>query len=476
MGIGIQPIYQSFLPVTGGLPGTRPQGCQSCRSDPPDLFVKTRPQLPLTPPPLFTPPDPAGFSTSVLPPHADMGRYYVNLGEHFYESNRFAEAVNSFTVAFQLNNQDYIACNKRGVARAAMKDYAGAMADYTLAMAIKPDFYNAYVNRGNLKVYVRDYAGALADYDQAVRLNPGHSAAYENRAEVYTMLGLRHLALRDRAAVIWIQKLKKLQSPAPGLSYCPKRVALVLWNDDYNGTKNDLGGGPKHDGLAMAGVLQSQGFQVITGANLTGQQMKDKVAEFIDTVNRNPGAVTLMYYSGHGGSINGNNYLIPVDYTGEVDTSFVRNAVSMDYLLKELKGANSLFNMIFLDACRTPLKVPPPQSGARRELMRHWESEPGPGLSNVWIEYASRPRMPALQDANSGLYTKYLLQYMTRPDLSLKEISLYTSFALEKDPIAVQEEQHSWVQSDFSRTEAIAEAFSFARPCSLARMAPNQAR
>src|SRR5690606_27106122 len=119
---------------------------------------------------------------------------------------------------------------KSGVARAAMKDYAGAMADYTMAIAVKPDFYNAYVNRGNLKVYVKDYAGALADYNQAIRLSPGHSAAYENRAEVYTMLGLRDLALRDRAAVITIQQLKKLQSPSISLPYCPKRVALVLWN------------------------------------------------------------------------------------------------------------------------------------------------------------------------------------------------------------------------------------------------------
>lgn len=477
MGIGMQPISQPFR-TKPEFPAASPPACQSCQSHnttvspfgapwnaAKDVFMPLYPQNRLS-----VPVDPQGVYNSSLPPVGDFGRHYVNLGERYYEANRFREAIGAFNVAIQLNSQDYVAYNKRGVAKASIKDYAGAMADYTMAISIQPDFYNAYVNRGNLKVYVRDYKGALTDYDQAVRINPWHNAAYENRSEVYSMLGRRDLALRDKAFVIYLQKLKK--PTGLGLPYCPKRVALVMWNDDYAGTENDLKNGPNHDGIAMASTLQSQGFQVITGRNLTGQQMRGKVQDFIKTLNKYPGAVSLIYYSGHGGSIHGNNFLIPVDYTGTVDPGFLENAVSVDYLLKELKNTNSLFNMIFLDACRTPLRVPPPQSGATLEMLRQWENEPGPGLSNVWIEYASRPKMPALQDDNSGLYTKYLIQYMSRPGLSLKEVSMYTSFALEKDPIAYQESQHSRVQSDLSRTGPIAEAFSFARQCSPGRFRP----
>jgi hypothetical protein len=73
--------------------------------------------------------------------------------------------------------------------------------------------------------------------------------------------------------------------------------------------------------------------------------------------------------------------------------------------------------------------------------------------------------MPALQSGSQGLYTKYLVKYMMQPDLNLKEVSMYTSYALEKDPIAIRENQHSRTQTDLSRTEPIAQAFSFARHC-----------
>jgi hypothetical protein len=240
----------------------------------------------------------------------------------------------------------------------------------------------------------------------------------------------------------------------------------VLGNDNYAGTENDLGGGPINDAAAMRNVLMSQGFQVISGFNLTGPQMKERVGEFIQRLQQNPGAVSMIYYSGHGGSINGNNYLIPVEYEGRLNpASFMANSVSVDYLLNQLKSTSSLLNMIVLDACRTPLPGDTQlKLGGRR--MRQWETEPGPGLSNVWIEYASRPKKPAIQENNQGLYTKYLLQYLKQPNLNLKEVSMYASYALEQDPIAISENQHARTQSDLSYTEPIAEAFYFNRHCS----------
>ena len=406
-----------------------------------------------------------------------LQRYYAILGENYYKASRFHHAIQAYDQALALNNQDYQVLNKRGVAKVGIRDYSGAFADYTKAIALKPNYYNAYLNRGNLWVYLGDlaskvgdkqsaalhYQSALADYGQAIRINPFSSPAYENRSELYSNLGLHQLAVQDKAMVI---RLQKLTAPANrmGLPFCPTRIALVLGNDDYAGTENDLSGGPVHDAGAMARLLKSQGFEVLTGFNLTGPQTKAKVAEFINQLRQNPNAVSLTYYSGHGGSINGNNYLIPTEFTGSVDANFEENAVSVDYLLKQLKYSGSYFNMIFLDACRTPLTDTPSFKSAKVAL-KQWETEPGPGLSNTWIEYASRPKMPALQDRNEGLYTKYLLQFMARPDLNLKEVSMYTSYALENDPVANQENQHARTQTDLSRTEAIAQAFCFANHC-----------
>jgi tetratricopeptide (TPR) repeat protein len=407
----------------------------------------------------------------------NQAQIYYALGERYYQSNRFTHALDAFTDSLVLNPDDYRAYNKRGVVKATLKDYAGAFADYSKSIALQPNFYNAYINRGNLWDYLSEIARkagntyisrqsaqrALADFSQAIRINPWNEVAYENRSELYTNLGMHTAALQDKGRAIQLQPSKGPH--AMGLPFCPPRIALVLANDDYDGVENDLNGGPVRDATRMANQLRSQGFYVITGANLTGLQTKAKVAEFVTKLLENPNAVSLTYYSGHGGSINGNNYIIPTNFGGTMDPNFSNDAVSVDYLLKQLKATNSFFNMIFLDACRTPLPEGNAAFKSARPALKQWETEPGPGLSNTWIEYASRPKQPAMQENSEGLYTKYLLQYMNRPDLNLKEVSMYTSYALESDPTAIQENQHSRTQTDLSRTKPIAEAFSFAQPC-----------
>jgi tetratricopeptide (TPR) repeat protein len=411
-------------------------------------------------------------------PAGTLAQAYLAQGDNYYKTSRFSHAIEAFNAYLAFNPLDVQVLNKRGVAKAAKKDYAGAYADYSQAIAINPRFYNSYLNRGNLWVYLGNLAKrvgqstlanqhfqlALQDYGQAVRLEPMNSAAYENRAELYSDMGMHTEALQNKAMVIQLQKLMKVPQSL-GLPYCPPRVALILANDDYVGQENDLQGGPLHDAESVASVLRRQGFYVMTGYNLTGPQMKQRVSEYVQKLRENPGAVSMVYYSGHGGSVNGNNYLIPTEYTGQMQPGFEENSVSVDSLLKELKFSNSYFNMIFLDACRTPLMSGDTAFKSAKPTLKQWETEPGPGLANTWIEYASRPQMPAIQDRNAGLYTKYLVQFMARPDLNLKEVSMYTSYALESDPVARREGQHARTQTDLSRMEQIAQAFSFARHC-----------
>lgn len=428
------------------------------------------------------PPSPQdAFQRKSLPlvnPPATLAQFYLAQGESLYKTSRFTHAVSAFSAYLALNPADVHVLNKRGVAKAALKDYVGAYADYSQAIAINPGFYNSYLNRGNLWVYLGDMAKrlgqstqanqhfqlALQDYGAAVRIDPMNSAAYENRAELYSDMGMHAEALQNKATVIQLQRLQKVPQTL-GLPYCPPRVALILANDDYVGRENDLNGGPLHDANNVASVLRGQGFYVMDGYNLTGPQMKQKVQSFVDKLRDNPGAVAMVYYSGHGGSVNGNNYLIPVEFTGQMQPDFEANSVSVDSLLKALKFSNSYFNMIFLDACRTPLMSGDTAFRSGKHALKQWETEPGPGLANTWIEYASRPKMPAIQDRNVGLYTKYLVQFMARLDLNLKEVSMYTSYALESDPVARREGQHARTQTDLSRMEHIAQAFSFANHC-----------
>lgn len=417
--------------------------------------------------------------------------FYMEQGDRAYQANRFQEALEAFNLAIALDERNYKAYNKRGVVYAALRRDDEAILDYTVAISLEPRFYNAYLNRGNLWAHVHNYQRALLDYTQAISINPWERAAYDNRSELYSMMGRHDLAAADKAAVIALRQAKA-PTPQDFSSAPPPRFALILANDDYPGHDHDLEGGPIQDAEGMTQTLQVCGFQVMTGNNLTGPQTRKRIEAFVQLLKQHPGAVSLIYYSGHGGSINGNNYLLPVNFNGEADADFQANAVSVDDILQELKNARSAFNLLFLDACRTPLNmtkkgsaatfrarqaIPPllpgpvPNHGnavlPSLSIIRQWETEPGPGLSNTWIEYASRPEKPALQSGGRGLYTKYLLYYMMQPNLNLEDVSMYTSYALEQDPEANREDQHARTQTDLSRTEKLAEAFYFRRPTPL---------
>jgi hypothetical protein len=434
-------------------------------------------------------------SQSPMQARQDASQRTMDAGEQAYRRNDFSQAIALFSQAITQDPRNVAAYNKRGVARAAIRDNAGAISDYTMAIALAPNFYNAYLNRGNLWVYANDPQHALADYGQAIRINPRNRAAYENRSELYSTLGRHDLSLADRATVIQLQQSKATQQRTMPATY-PQRLALVLANDDYSGEANDLHGGPLTDAEHMTQQLRQSGFTVITGFNLTGPQTRNRVKQFVETLQKTPGAVSLVYYSGHGGSIQGNNYLIPVNYDGDNADRVLQNAVSVDYLLQQLKKAHSAFNMIFLDACRTPLdtEVEPEKNAGISSFLRSvtqkpltggesggvslssgidlkkWETEPGPGLSNTWIEYASRPDTAALQEDGQGIYTKYLLKCMAmQPGLNLEEVSMYTNFALEQDPDAIAQNQHARTQTDLSHTERLAESFYFNPPAGLSR-------
>lgn len=425
-----------------------------------------------------------------------LAKTYAAEGQRRYLSSQFQQAVIAYDRAIDLEPHNPELYNKRGIAKASLKNYPGAIFDYTMALSNDPNFYKAYINRGALREYINDFPRAVEDYTQAIRLKPYSQVAYKNRAELYSLLGNHAAALQDRATVIQLQQAKHI-TPSSGPVFYPYRVALVLGNDNYSGDEHDLHGGPIQDATAVAGLLRAKGFDVVYGCNTTGPQAKAKVAEFVAKMKQHPGAVSLTYYSGHGGSIDGNNYIIPVDYNGFPDASFQQNSVSVDYLLGELQKTNAYFNMIFLDACRTPLDNPAMRFQSQgKPLVRDWEMEPRPGLANTWIEYASRPGEPswqtplasvsaapnpflrlnsgegcALQAADQkqasayrGLYTKYLIEALARTDFSVHDASVRISYALEQDPDARKMKQHSRTQTDLTRTERLADSFYVGNP------------
>ena len=125
------------------------------------------------------------------------------------------------------------------------------------------------------------------------------------------------------------------------------RVALVIGNENYEAAaalKN-----PINDATAIAGKLETLGFDVVKGTDLGYDALRDTVREF--TRRARKADVTIFYYAGHGIAVDGENYIVPVDakLSDPVDWEFeVYNVAEILRLIDRSPGPS----LVFLDACR----------------------------------------------------------------------------------------------------------------------------
>ncbi|RFB82305.1 peptidase [Rhizobium leguminosarum bv. trifolii] len=126
-----------------------------------------------------------------------------------------------------------------------------------------------------------------------------------------------------------------------------RRVALVIGNSVYK-TLPSLPN-PANDVEEVATTLRAAGFDVTIGVNVDRIGLEDTVRRFLrSTSNAEAG---LIYYSGHGIQVGGQNFLVPVDATLETPYDVETQTMPLDLILNHLKQ-NSRVQLIFLDACR----------------------------------------------------------------------------------------------------------------------------
>ena len=106
-------------------------------------------------------------------------------------------------------------------------------------------------------------------------------------------------------------------------SQAERRVALVIGNGTYRNVPT-LPNPPK-DATAISAMLRNLGFEVVTGTNLNRDGMGASMSEFATAAD---GAdVALFFYAGHGMSLDGKNYLLPIDANlkSEIDVKLGRS-------------------------------------------------------------------------------------------------------------------------------------------------------
>ncbi|MBF0472455.1 MAG: caspase family protein [Nitrospirae bacterium] len=190
-----------------------------------------------------------------------------------------------------------------------------------------------------------------------------------------------------------------------------KRVALVIGNGAYKTSplKN-----PVNDALAMAKVLESLNFEVISGVNLTKDEMMKRVIAFGNKIK--DGGVGLFYFAGHGVAFNGQNYLIPINATIDSQEVVEVEAMSADYVLARMDAAKNRLNIVILDACRNN-----PFARSFRSVSNGLAQMKAPEGS--FIAYATAPGSVASDGGGkNGLYTQELIKSMNKPGLKIEEM------------------------------------------------------
>jgi tetratricopeptide (TPR) repeat protein len=103
-----------------------------------------------------------------------------NLGVALAAQGKWAEAIQHYEQALQLEPEDPKALNNSGVALAAQGKWAEAIQHYEQALQLKPDFAEAFNNSGDALAAQGKWAEAIQHYERALQLNPEDPKAYYN--------------------------------------------------------------------------------------------------------------------------------------------------------------------------------------------------------------------------------------------------------------------------------------------------------
>ncbi len=128
------------------------------------------------------------------------------------------------------------------------------------------------------------------------------------------------------------------------------KIALLIGNSNY--THLDKLYSPKKDIPALAKKLRKIGFDVEVVYNRDKRSMKDAIRDFQRKLLKNPNAIALFYYSGHGSQAHGESYLIPIDGDTQDQADVEADGIKVEWIAQKMAIAKTKPIFYFWDACR----------------------------------------------------------------------------------------------------------------------------
>lgn len=200
-----------------------------------------------------------------------------------------------------------------------------------------------------------------------------------------------------------------------------RRVALVIGNNAYHEAPLE---DAVNDATDMAEALSLLGFDGFLYVNADGKNTREAIERFQAIIN--PGDIALLYFSGHGAQIDGENYL----FTIQEDIALpVGDALS-------IMGAASL-KILILDACRENY------FGDRAGLAGIKTAH------NAIVISATSPGKYAYEgEGRNSVFTNRLLEHIFTPNINIHEMLARITFDVSQETFRVQV---PWVSSSLTQ-------------------------
>src|SRR6202521_2745104 len=193
-----------------------------------------------------------------------------------------------------------------------------------------------------------------------------------------------------------------------------KRIALVVGNGAY--AKSPLATAANDAGL-IAQTLQAAGFDVIGARDLDGDTLRRSFRDFIQKAEASgPDTVAMVYLSGYGMQLAGENYFIPVDSPLSRDVDIPIEGLRISDYLRQLASLPLKASIVVLDAARQQPFIEGGQPIASGLAL----VEPDP---HMLIAFNAAPGTVAPNEqGNYGIYAESLAEMIRTGGLPLPEV------------------------------------------------------
>lgn len=204
-----------------------------------------------------------------------------------------------------------------------------------------------------------------------------------------------------------------------------RRVALVIADDDYRLVRPLAN--PINDGEAMEASLKKLGFEVVLETNRDLRRMRRALDDFREDAK---GAdVALVYFSGHGVEISGDNRLLPIDADASSLDALQKTSLPLEEV-RDTVAATARVGLIVLDACRSdPFSGSSSEGRGATSLAKDVADKVKPGLGrigraeNILFAFSAAPGETAADGTGQNSpFTTALAKYLGTDGLEIRSV------------------------------------------------------